>query len=139
MQSSSAIRLQIEDAVNPQRLVRDFRAILGKPRPTRRKSGGPLPVPKSRIGVPQFWHILVNRISERKWIRIRLYLAETRAPKGPSQSQTVGREFPGANGEIVANPPPIQATLLLALISAKDASILAHFSRSDVGLEMDQQ
>ena len=51
----------------------------------------------------------------------------------------VGPRFPGDPGEIAANPTPIRATLFWTLIAAKDASILAHFSRSDIGPEMDPE
>ena len=48
-----------------------------------------------------------------------------------------GSRFLDAHGEIAANPPQTSGPASWSLIAATDAPILAHFSHSDIVLEMD--
>ena len=91
--------------------------------------------------MPRFWHILVTPISGRARFRKYDIISRDYGPKreGAVNSQRLVRDFRAIVGESrpirhQSGRPPFWA-----LIAAKNASILTHFSRPDIGPEMDPE
>ena len=124
-------------AFNFQRLVCDFRAILRKSRAIRRQSGRrkfrTLIAPKNASILAHFSR---SDIGPELGPEIGNYYPRfgysNRDPLIPNDRSdlrtTLGKSWPTHH--------PSGRPSFWALISAKDASFLAHYSRSDIGLEM---
>ena len=88
--------------------------------------------------MPQFWHILVDPQRPGGGSRNSGSLAALRARREDRPDRRrIEHVSPRVARESRKIPHQLAGPALWALISATDASILVHFSRSDSGLGMD--
>ena len=108
-----------------RRLARKSQTFIGEER-------GPLSGPKSRLGMPQFEHILRAPIARWGWLRKLAILSRDYGPnRGMSDVAADRPRFPRVARKSRAFRLKLTASSFWAIMADTDGSILAHFSRSD--------